>query len=185
MKYTIIRIGAVIMFLAFFISILSLGGETKYKKSDYIDYDRLSKEDVEDITRKVNWVKDISESDKEVIAYEVFDEYINSNRTDWQQVKKDKLDRQPEMAVLDYNIKNVEYVGEGQNEFHVVITFDIRCTEQGTMWNNPNDVGEICDDGWIRNKAAQVSIDKYLDKYLIADVINIEENAKLNHKVLD
>ena len=132
------------------------------------DYSSMSKKDQEEIVREINSVKDISEEEKVKIAKDLFDEYINNNRTDWSGSKHQKDPEQPVVAMTDYKINSVKFLSEDKNKFIVCIVYDIKYTDESNWWVAGN--GDLEDDNWVRNKMNFVDIEKYLDHYIITNI---------------
>lgn len=102
------------------------------------------------------------------IATDLFDEYINQNRTDWKIVKYDHLERQPVVCLTDYKIHDVLFVSEKDNTLTFDISFDIQYTNESNYWLAGT--GTISDNNWIINKSTFVDIKKYDDKYFITNI---------------
>ena len=119
--------------------------------------------------KEVLSVSSISKEDKTEIARDLFDKYINENKTDWKQVEFQKLDRKPMVCFSDYKINYIKITGEEEKKFTAYIEYDIQYTNESDMWIAGN--GKICEDNWIRNKSNFVEIEKSGDKYSIKNII--------------
>jgi len=114
-------------------------------------------------------ISDISKEEKIKISRDLFDKYINDNRTDLKQVEFQKIDRKPVVCFTEYKINDVKVTGGDGNKFTVNIKYDIKYTNESDMWIAGN--GEIRNDNWIRNKSNFVEIQKDGDNYVIRNII--------------
>jgi len=114
-------------------------------------------------------VNDISKDEKTEIARDLFDKYVNDNKTDWKQVEFQKIDRKPMISFTEYKINDIKVTGGDENKFTVSVKYDIKYTNESNMWIAGN--GEISEDNWIRNKSNFVEIQKNGDKYVISNII--------------
>jgi hypothetical protein len=114
-------------------------------------------------------ISDISEEEKTKIARDLFDKYINDNRTDLKQVEFQKIDRKPVVCFTEYKINDVKATGGDGDNFTVNIKYDIKYTNESDIWIAGN--GEISNDNWIRNKSNFVEIQKDGDNYVISNII--------------
>lgn len=121
------------------------------------------------ISEELLSVSDISKEEKTKIARDLFDKYINDNRTDLKQVEYQKIDRKPVVSFTEYKINDVKVTGGEGNKFTVNIKYDIKYTNESDMWIAGN--GEISEDNWIKNKSNFVEIQKDGYKYVISNII--------------
>lgn len=155
--------------ICFSLIVFMIGGYVGCTNSTQIpNYTNLKLEEKEEIIRDINTVKDISTDEKERIAKDLYENYLNNNRTDWKLVKAENLNRDPVVSMTDYNINTVELVSEDKNKFTVDISYDIKYTENSNMWIAGN--GTLSDNTWIKNKITFVDIEKYLEHYIITNI---------------
>lgn len=124
---------------------------------------------ISSVGNELSSINDISKEEKAEIARELFDKYVNDNKTDWKQVELQKIDRKPVVCFTEYNINNIKVTGGDENKFTVNIEYDIKYTNESDMWIAGN--GKISEDNWIRNKSNFVEIQKNGDKYVISNII--------------
>ena len=117
---------------------------------------------------KITQLKDLRKKKKIEIAKDLFDEYINENRTDWKMVKSQNLNRQPVVCLTDYKINDITFVKEESDKFTVDISYDIQYTNESNFWIAGN--GELTDNNWVINKCSFVDIQKVGDKYFIINL---------------
>lgn len=110
----------------------------------------------------------LSKDEKIKIARELFDDYINENRTDWSIVKSQNLKRKPVICLTDYRINDVEIESQDLYKFTVSVSYDIQYTNESNMWVAGN--GEIKDNNWIVDKFALVDITQINNKYVITNI---------------
>lgn len=110
----------------------------------------------------------LSEDEKIKIARELFDEYINENRTDKKMVESQKLNREPVVALTDYRIKHIDFIDEHNDTFTVDVQYDIQYTNDSNMWVAGN--GELSDNNWVIDKCNFLDIKKAGDKYIITNI---------------
>lgn len=105
--------------------------------------DKLNKDEKDKLVSEIYSVENISMEEKKKIAISLFDEYINSMRTDW------------------YYVKN--------NGGKVVLTLtDYRITEAKFQKQEGN--GKYGKYNWIIGKFQYIDIVKYKDKYYIDNI---------------
>lgn len=102
------------------------------------------------------------------IARELFDYYINENRTDWSIVKSQNLKREPVICLTDYRINDIDIESQDLYNFTVSVLYDIQYTNESNMWVAGN--GELKDNNWIVNKIALVDITQINDKCVITNI---------------
>ncbi|WP_294373564.1 hypothetical protein [uncultured Clostridium sp.] len=117
---------------------------------------------------EIKKLEDMSKDEKIEIGRNLFDEYINENRTDWKMVKSQNLNRQPVVCLTDYKINDVDFVKEEKDKFTLDISYDIQYTDESNFWVAGN--GELADDNWVVNKCSFVDIEQVGDKYFIVNV---------------
>ena len=110
----------------------------------------------------------LSKDEKIKIARELFDDYINENRTDWSIVKSQNLKRKPVICLTDYRINDIEIESQDLYNFTVSVLYDIQYTNESNMWVAGN--GELKDNNWIVNKIALVDITQINDKCVITNI---------------
>lgn len=162
-KKALILITIICLTLSFIgCSDISKKNKVVLSKANYTSLNNDKKEETSSIS-------DISKEQKIKIARELFDEYINENKTDWKIVEAQKLSRKPVVCLTDYKINNVNFIKEEENKFTVNIKYDVQYTNESNFWVAGN--GELCDNNWIKNKSNIVDIEKRGDKYVIANMI--------------
>ncbi|MBU3136224.1 hypothetical protein KPL39_08060 [Clostridium gasigenes] len=107
---------------------------------------------------KANPVVETKSTDKKIIATEVYTGYIKANSTDWRNVERNKLDREPIQTVLDYKITSINMTNEFDDFFTVSIGYDIKSVKESSQWVAGN--GEDGPDNWIINKSGFADIMK-------------------------
>ncbi|MGV3025003.1 hypothetical protein ACED96_04680 [Clostridium thermobutyricum] len=110
----------------------------------------------------------LSKDEKIKIARELFDYYINENRTDWSIVKSQNLKREPVICLTDYRINDIDIESQDLYNFTVSVLYDIQYTNESNMWVAGN--GELKDNNWIVNKIALVDITQINDKCVITNI---------------
>ena len=110
----------------------------------------------------------LSKDEKIKIARELFDDYINENRTDWSIVKSQNLKREPVICLTDYRINDIDIESQDFYKFTVSVSYDIQYTNESNMWVAGN--GELKDNNWIVNKIALVDITQINDKCVITNI---------------
>ncbi|ENY99854.1 hypothetical protein HMPREF1092_02990 [Clostridium thermobutyricum] len=110
----------------------------------------------------------LSKDEKIKIARELFDDYINENRTDWSIVKSQNLKREPVICLTDYRINDIDIESQDIHNFTVSVSYDIQYTNESDMWVAGN--GELKDNNWVVDKFAVVDITQINDKYVITNI---------------
>lgn len=116
----------------------------------------------------LKFYKKLSKDEKIEIAKDLFDDYINENRTDWSTVKSQKLNRKPVNSLTDYRIGDINVENEEGYKFTVSVSYDIQYTNESNMWVAGN--GVLKDNNWIVDKFALVDIEQVNDKYVITNM---------------
>ena len=136
------------------------------------EYSKTSSSDntsvIDNQENKMTQLKYLSENENIEIGRDLYDKYINENRTDWQMVKSQNLNRQPVVCLTDYRINDVSFVKEESDKFTVDISYDIQYTDESNFWIAGN--GELTDNNWVINKCSFVDIQKIGDKYFIVNL---------------
>lgn len=120
------------------------------------------------IDNEKNEQESLSKDEMIAIARDLFDDYINQNRTDWYFVKAKGLKRQPVICLTDYRINDISFVKEENNKFTVDISYDIQYTDESNYWVAGN--GELSENNWVMNKCNFVDIIKADNKYFLSNV---------------
>ena len=110
----------------------------------------------------------LSKDEKIKIARELFNDYINENRTDWSIVKSQNLKREPVICLTDYRINDIDIESQDIHNFTVSVSYDIQYTNESDMWVAGN--GELKDNNWVVDKFAVVDITQINDKYVITNI---------------
>lgn len=110
--------------------------------------------------------KDIE--DKTGIAKDLFEKYINQNKTDWKYVESRQLDREPVVSLTDYKINDIKIVEEDKDKFTANISYDIQYTDKSDMWIAGN--GKVAEKNWIKNKNNFVEFSVDSDVYKIQKI---------------
>lgn len=113
-------------------------------------------------------ISDISEDKKVNIAKELFDEYINQNRTDWKLVKDQNLDRNPVLSLTDYKLNDIKFIRNNDDGFTAEIDYDIQYTTESNQWLAGN--GILDNDNWIKHKSNLIDIKKAGERYIITNI---------------
>ncbi len=110
----------------------------------------------------------LSKDEKIKIARELFNDYINENRTDWSIVKSQNLKREPVICLTDYRINDIDIESQDIHNFIVSVSYDVQYTNESDMWVAGN--GELKDNNWVVDKFAVVDITQINDKYVITNI---------------
>lgn len=119
------------------------------------------------IVQEIYSVEEISQNKKKEIAINLFDEYINSRRTNWE-YSKEKGDNTVALALTDYRVTDTKFIHEDLNKFTFEIIFDVKYTDDTNYWCAG--VGDFAADNWLLNKFMYITIIKYQDKYYMYDI---------------
>lgn len=108
----------------------------------------------------------VNENSEIVIGRNLFEEYINQNRTAIAGMDlKGNLNNNEVEALTDYKINNIKVIQSEHDKFIVNISYDIQFTEESNKWVAGN--GKIKENNWIKNKTNYVEIIKDNDGYKI------------------
>ncbi|HGG0417111.1 TPA: hypothetical protein ACJFE8_001884 [Clostridium sporogenes] len=129
--------------------------------------DKLNKDEKDKLVSEIYSVRNIPEKEKKKIAISLFDEYINSMRTNWYYVKNNGGGTVV-LTLTDYRITEAKFEKQEGNRFTFLMTYDIKCTDESNYWSAGN--GKDREDNWIIDKFQYIDIVKYKDKYYIDNI---------------
>lgn len=150
---------------------MMISGCSENDKKDTQNKEVGSAEAKLEIEKNINaykFYKNLSKGEKVEIARELFDDYINENRTDRAMVESQGLKREPVTTFTDYRINEIDIEKEEGLKFTVSVSYDIQYTNESNIWIAGN--GELKENNWVINKFALVDIEQVKDKYIITSI---------------